>query len=123
MEAIVCDTNILIEILKGNAKTVRQLQDFKGELYLSSISAMELFYGAKDKTEQKKLEKFVSLFTTIHVNESISRRAVELVRRYAKSHRLDIPDSLIAATAMELGCRLFTYNLKDFRFILSKGWN
>ena len=31
--------------------------------------------------------------------------------------RLDMPDSLIAATAIELNLPLFTYNIKDFRYI------
>ena len=117
MEKIVCDTNILIEILKGDDKTVRKTESLEGELSISSISVMELFYGAFDKAEQRKLERFVALFRIVHVDQSISRRATELVRRYAKSHGLDIPDSLIAATAMESGAKLLTYNIRDFRFI------
>ena len=34
-----------------------------------------------------------------------------------KSHTLNIPDSLIASTALEYKCKLFTYNLKDFKYI------
>jgi len=117
VEKIVCDTEILIEILKGDEETIAKVESWEGELCISSISVMELFYGARDKAEQKRLEKFVSLFTVVHLDQSISRKAVDLVRRYAKSPGLDIPDSLIAATAMDLGCELFTYNLKDFRFI------
>ena len=36
---------------------------------------------------------------------------------YAKSHSLDIPDSIIASTALVLGGRIFTYNTKDFKYI------
>ena len=34
-----------------------------------------------------------------------------------KSHKLTIPDALIAATALTQNIGLYTLNLKDFRFI------
>ncbi|WP_457595540.1 PIN domain-containing protein [Hydrogenimonas sp.] len=117
METIVCDTNILIEILKGDTRTVQMVEGWEGEVAISSITVMELFYGALDKRELKKLERFVSLFTILQLTPPISRRATELIRQYAKSHGLGIPDALIAATAMDLRCELLTYNYKDFRFI------
>ena len=117
MEKIVLDTNILIEILKGNPETVTKVQSFENELCISAITVMELFYGAINKAEVKKLENFILLFTVIHTNENISRKAINLVKQYAKSHTLDIPDSIIASTALTLECKLFTYNTKDFKYI------
>ena len=114
---ILLDTNILIEILKGDEKTIRKVQSFSEELAITSISVMELYYGAINKTELNKLEKFSSLFKIIQINENISKKAVQLVKSYAKSHTLDIPDSLIAATSLTNDCQLFTYNLKDFKYI------
>jgi len=78
---------------------------------------MELFYGALNKVEVKRLEKFISLFDIIYPDETISYKAMELVKRYAKSHSLDIPDSIIASTSLHHKCELFTYNQKDFCFI------
>ena len=40
-----------------------------------------------------------------------------LIQDFKLSHGLAIADSLIAATAIETKLKLFTYNLKDFRFI------
>lgn len=40
-----------------------------------------------------------------------------LFEHCAKSHRLKIPDALIAATAITNQVMLFTYNHKHFRFI------
>ena len=114
---ILLDTNVLIEILKGNQKTIEQIQSFDTTLAISSITVMELYYGALNKMELKKLEKFVSLFQIIQLNEAISTQATKLVKTYAKSHALDIPDSLIASTALVERCRLFTYNTKDFKYI------
>ena len=114
---ILLDTNILIEILKGNTKTIQKVEALNAELFISSITVMELYYGALNKVELRKLEKFVTLFTIVDVNSAISIKAVELIKTYAKSHSLDIPDSLIASTAIEKDYSLFTYNTKDFKYI------
>ena len=117
MEVILLDTNILIEILKGNQKTIQQVESLHTTLYVSSITVMELYYGALNKAEIKRLEKFIMLFTVLHIDKEISIRSAELIKVYAKSHTLDIPDSLIAATALEKELTLFTYNTKDFKYI------
>lgn len=36
---------------------------------------------------------------------------------YSLSHNLNLPDALIAATALSHDVQLYTLNLKDFRFI------
>jgi len=114
---ILLDTNILIEILKGHQKTIEKVESFHATLAVSSISVMELYYGAINKAELNKLEKFVSLFHRVQLDENISIQATKLVKLYAKSHNLDIPDSLIASTALVHNTKLFTYNLKDFKYI------
>ena len=114
---ILLDTNILIEILKGKQETIHKVQNLNMTLAISSISVMELYYGALNKVELNQLEKFVSLFNILQLNENISTQATKLVKMYAKSHNLDIPDSLIASTALVNKCKLFTYNVKDFKYI------
>ena len=113
---VILDTNILIEILKNNQVTIELVQKFNTH-YISVISAMELYYGAFNKTELNKLKKFVELFHIININEEISDLSKKLVFDYAKSHSLDIPDSLIAATAIINNINLLSYNKKDFKFI------
>ena len=117
MEVILLDSNILIDILKGKKDTINKVQDFTPPLIISSITVMELMIGARNKQEITMLEKFIELFEIIHIDSSISNLAIQLVTKYAKSHSLDIPDSLIAATALVSRVQLFTYNKKDFQFI------
>jgi len=117
MEIVLLDTNILIEILKGNKKTISTLNSLDARYAISIISSMELIYGALNKKELKKIEKFLLNFLTVNVDEKISNKAYNLVKTYAKSHSLDIPDALIAATAIVNNYKLFTYNLKDFKYI------
>ena len=114
---ILLDTNILIEILKDNPQTQQQIAELPAPFAISSITAMELLYGARNKQETQKLGQFMQLFQQVHINESISETALQLITQYAKSHTLDIPDALIAATVLENNARLFTYNLKDFKYI------
>ncbi len=116
MGKIILDTNILIEILKNNQETIKEVESFS-EHYISAITKMELFYGARNKIELEKLNKFIQLFNIIPLDEEISNIATNLIYKYAKSHTLDIPDSLIAATSLKINYPLFTYNKKDFKYI------
>ena len=119
MEVTLLDTNILIEILKGNQRTITELNMLNSSYAVSIISYMELIYGAFNSAEVKKIEKFLSNFEVIDVNKEVSQRALELIKKYAKSHTLDIPDALVAATAIVKSYKLFTYNKKDFIYIKS----
>jgi len=117
LEKIVLDTNILIEILKGNKTIIKKLELLSTDFVISSITVMELYYGALNKAELFQLKKFISLFKVIEINENISSISTELIFQYAKSHNLAIPDSLIASTAISIDSELLTLNLKDFKYI------
>lgn len=117
MAKIVLDTNILIEILKNNTQTLRAVEALEGELCISAITVMELYFGARDKTELSKLKKFIEIFHLIDIDAAISHQAVLLIEKYAKSHHLDIPDALIASSAIVNDTLLMTYNHKDFKYI------
>jgi tRNA(fMet)-specific endonuclease VapC len=115
---ILCDTDVFIELFEGNKKTYLKIKEIGiDNICISSISIMELFYGAINKPELSKLKNFLYQFEIIYLDNFISNRAVELIESYSKSHNLEIPDSLIASTALEHNCFLFTYNIKDFKFI------
>ena len=51
------------------------------------------------------------------IEKSISNHAVSLIEKHALSHKLSLPDALIAATAVYYDIELYTLNLKDFKFI------
>ena len=87
------------------------------DLAVSVITTGELFYGARDKLELVKMKKHLALMKQIPLNEEISRRFLALLEEYALSHKLSVPDALIAATALSQNLPIYTLNLKDFRFI------
>ncbi len=65
------------------------------------------------KDNQSTIKKVQSFNSPL----AISKQSTILIKTYAKSHHLDIPDALIGSTALVLDVPLFTYNIRDFRFI------
>lgn len=115
---VLCDTDIFIDALKNNPSAVNLLRKIGFEnIALSSISVMEIYFGAANKKELAKIKSRLHLLNILHVNQEISQEAVRLTEKYSKSHGLRIPDALIAATAINFQMALLTNNLKDFKFI------
>jgi predicted nucleic acid-binding protein len=115
---ILCDTNIFIEIFRRNAIIRANVENIGiNNIAVSDITLGELYYGAINKTELKMIYNDLSMLSVLHINEEISKMAVNMVKQYCLSHKSDIDNALIAATAIYHNAELFTLNLKDFRFI------
>jgi predicted nucleic acid-binding protein len=119
MSLTIFDTDILINVGRGDAEAIDCLQNYSqtSTLAVSVVTQMELIVGCRNKTEQQNLAKFLKQFQILEINEQISDRAVKLLERYRLSHGLLIADSLIAATAIENNEDFISKNQKDFRFI------
>ncbi|TBO38863.1 type II toxin-antitoxin system VapC family toxin [Pedobacter kyonggii] len=122
-EKIICDTDVSIDYFdknkSRNVSTITLLETDIGldNVIISSITKMELLSGATNKLDLNIINKKLSRFSIVLINERINLTAINLMQNFKLSHGLPIPDSLIAATAIETELKLFTYNLKDFRFI------
>jgi predicted nucleic acid-binding protein len=115
---IIADTNVIIEAFKGKEETIALLDQIGVEnLAISSITEMELYVGAYNKRELSFMRKRIEKIRIIDFDQAISRKSAELIFSFSKSHSLDIPDSIIAATCLVYDFELFTYNKKDFRYI------
>lgn len=115
---VLVDTNILIEYLKGNPLIIEKIGNIGFEnISVCSISVMELYFGAFNKAELNSIKKALMALEILDINERISQLATNLMEKYSKSHNLTIPDGLIAATAINNKCKLYTLNIKDFKFI------
>ncbi|MBU4269167.1 MAG: type II toxin-antitoxin system VapC family toxin [Acidobacteria bacterium] len=115
---ILCDTNVIIEALKKNPIVIREIEEIGLErIAVSVVTVMELYYGALNKAELKKIKRHLSSILIFQIDERISVTATGLIERYAKSHRLQIPDALIAATSINRDLQLYTGNKKDFVYI------
>jgi predicted nucleic acid-binding protein len=122
-EKIICDTDVLIDYFDKNksrnasATALLETAIELDNIIISSITKMELLSGATNKLDLNVINKKLSRFSIVLINERINLTAINLMQDFKLSHGLAIPDSLIAATAIETKLKLFTYNRKDFRFI------
>lgn len=115
---VLCDTNILIEVYKGNVAIRSVLQKIKQEnIVVSDVTCAELLFGARNKSELKIIKTDLNNLINLAIQSDISALAVRLVEKYSLSHKLSLPDALIAATALFYNLELFTLNVKDFIYI------
>jgi len=113
---ILLDTNILIEIYRDNVNIV-SIVDNMQEIAVCDVVRAELFYGARNKRELQVISDDLEGFNVLSLLPQISEMAVNLVKTYCLSHKLELADALIAATAIFYNTELFTLNKKDFAYI------
>ena len=121
---ILLDTDVLINLFdpfKSNHDivdiTLKNLLSHNVEMYVSTITEIELVQGNKSAPDKKKLIKKLELFKSLGITEDISNTAKNLIFTYSSSHGLFLADAFIAATALQLEIPLFTFNKKDYKFI------
>lgn len=117
-QLVMCDTNIFIHWFRNDKQTIEKLIEIGAEnIVISSIIRMELLLGSENKEGLLSMKKKINKYSVIQINEIISERAAGYIEDYHLSHNLQIPDALIGATAVTYNLPLFTYNIKDFRFL------
>jgi predicted nucleic acid-binding protein len=103
------DTNAVLYILGGDRALAELL--YNEELYISIISEMELLsYKNITVKERQQIKSFLSDFVIVNISEAIKERAIEI----KKGSHLKLPDSIIAATAIESNIPLVTSD-RQFR--------
>ena len=115
---VLCDTNIFISYFDENIDTKKEIEKIGYEnCAISTISVMELYRGMKNKTELNRMIKKLKGIQRLHFNDEVSKLATKYIKKYHLSQTLEIPDAIIAASAVKYKLPLFTYNTKDFKFI------
>ena len=71
----------------------------------------------KKRNEQWVIEKDIQNLKVFPITEKISNYFIDLMINYSLSHNLDLPDALIASTAIINDLELYTLNLKHFKYI------
>ena len=110
------DTDILIEVSKGNSRAVEFIESLE-VIKVSIISAIELVAGARNKNEARIIEEFLSQYEKVLINEEISLKAFELFKQHSLTGGLSIPDAFIAATSVTKNSILCTKNIKHFKSV------
>jgi len=121
-DRIVCDTNVFINYLQQDEKTIFAVEQIGNEnIIMPIITALELCKGAGNKEELKEIQEFTNFYTSLQLNSKGVELALELIKKYHLAHNLGLADALIAASVIIAELQLFTFNVKDFDFI--KGLN
>ena len=84
---MIVDTDILIWYFRGDEAASRFLTRVPfPERTVSALTVMELLQGCRDQRETRDTAVFVSenLAAVIHPDETISRRALQLLELYAR---------------------------------------
>jgi predicted nucleic acid-binding protein len=86
---ILLDTDVLIECLRGKPAAKDWLASSPGEAFsMQGVFAMELLMGCRNRTEQRQVRKFMTLFPVLWPDASDFLRAYDLMA----SHRLGDSD-------------------------------
>ena len=106
---LLVDTNIVLYALQGDMALAKLLDG--QNLYISFITRIELLsYPKIDQASIDLIEDFLEQIPVVESNPVINADAITLRRATG----LEVPDSIIAASARFLGVRLMTAD-KDFK--------
>jgi predicted nucleic acid-binding protein len=119
---ILLDTDICIELLRGNRKVIEKRRDNDEKVAVSFMTVAELFYGAEksdNKNENTNLiEEFLLTIEIIHSDLDILTKFGELKATLGKAGNiLADADIFICATAIVRCSMLITGNVNHFRRI------
>ncbi len=114
---VLVDSDILIEVSRGRDKDILSkwlaLSESDSAILYSPVTAAELWAGALPH-EHEPLARLFHLLLCIPIDNETGRFAGEYLRKYRKSHSVELADALIAAAAIQGRATLWTRNRKHY---------
>jgi predicted nucleic acid-binding protein len=112
------DTDVLIDCLRGTIPAQEWLKQLGKEPFaVPAVAAMELVMGCRDRVDLERIQRFLAIFEVVWPDAPEFAAAYQLLLAHRLSSGLNIPDYLIAATALTRGARLYTFNFKHFQVV------
>jgi predicted nucleic acid-binding protein len=105
---LLLDTNILIDVLRGEAVALAWLEQQQSP-QISVITWIEVLVGCRD-AETEAVQVWLEAFPRLPLDDASSRAAVRL----RQQHGMKMPDAIILATARCAELTLATRNSRDF---------
>jgi predicted nucleic acid-binding protein len=115
--ALLIDTDILIDYIKGIMPARALIDSARFDFYCSTWTKKELpgKPGLRE-AERQEVEDLLQRFRILPVDDAIAEKYWMLLKKY-EARGLRQADTIIAATAWQKGLPLLTRNQKHFRFI------
>jgi predicted nucleic acid-binding protein len=110
--AILIDTDILIDYLRGIPTAVAFVKEHSTEAHISAINIAELYQGVRPGIEQVKLAKTLFPLTRLPITSDTAELAGFYSRDFRPAHGCGLADCIVAATAHLHGLTLATLHSK-----------
>ncbi len=120
MEILCLDTDILIDFLRGETKTTKEVKKLEDlfELTTTAINLFELYYGAYKTGRDRNVNAIRELENRLEVLKFTSTSAKisgEILSKLEKKEEaIDFRDVMIASIVIENDVALYTRNAKHF---------
>jgi len=115
-KSLLIDSDVLIDHLRKDTRALSFLSaeiEHGSLLFMSVVSRTEIIAGMR-KGEQESVSSLFDVINPVDVDVAIASSAGEYMRKFGKSHSLNIGDAIIAATCKEMALTLVTRNLKHY---------
>lgn len=115
---VLVDSDVLVWVLRGHTGAAQALLAFD-DLATSMVSRLELLRGVRNTVEKRNMAVVFDRFRlyTFALTPVIGERALTLLDEVGLANAIDVPDCLIAATALEHNLPLVTGNIKHYGVI------
>lgn len=119
---VLLDSDIFINFLRGRGEEAdffkRALVCGEFNTCYSSITEIEIFAARHMDVEQvQSINDLLKSMQRLDISSPVSRLAGRLLAEYRKSKGLEMPDAVIAASALVHGATLVSRNTKHYAFI------
>jgi hypothetical protein len=115
--SVLVDSDVLIEVSRGRDTGLvsrwTELSCSDIAILYSPVTAAELWAGARPG-EHAALNDLFRALTCVPIDAATGCQAGDYLRRYRRSHAVELGDSLIAAAAVLNNAALWTRNRKHY---------
>lgn len=115
--SVLLDSDVVIEVLRARDQGILSLwSTLAGSgtpILVSPVTIAEIWAGAR-ASEHPAISRFFGPLTCAPADHVTGQLAGEILRKYSKSHGVEIADALIAAAAVQHKAALWTRNRKHY---------
>ena len=112
------DTNIIIDLLNAHPPATQWAHSRQLKLGITSVTWMEVIYGAQNKIKRDAAFKFMRQFEMFRLIEEDQDWAMKQLFQHRLQYGIDVLDCLMAAPSHRFQLPIYTRNLKHFMPLL-----